>query len=257
MTTLAPICSACGAPTFGGACPRCRKQSRPLGGKLTYSPGSGPASGAVPIGGRLHALGGATSSGTTTTVPNITVPAGGTLVVYAGITGDTSQTTRSSVAWGAHSLVATETHFNYNSTLVAEWFFYKVLTTETADIVATNADPARDVAFAVANYVDSLGNWRQAWYAISSTPKPSASITIGIDPLDVEVHALWSSNSASDPGPWSGGAVGGQGLLVGGSYGPGYISTSIGPFGASPINPVKALTPATQWDWVTAEFFTT
>ena len=254
MSNWPPTCAQCGAPIMGGRCPRCRNEQRPLGGKIVYSANPGAGGGGGPLVIPVVSAGAATGFGTTVTIPNITILPGWTLFVYAGITGDTSETTRSTVTWGGISMSPTSQAYNFDNTLYADAFILYSALGGTGNIVATNADPQRDVAFAVADTIGSLAgsSYQQSWFSFSASPTASASISIAIDPTDIEAHVIWAKDAVVDPGVWGGGAVGGQGLAIGGTFGPGYISTGFGPGGfRATIVPTKALSPSAAWHWHT------
>lgn len=218
MSNWPPTCASCGAPVIGGACPRCRRPERELGGPVVFSGGGAtvPGVSVVPTITAAGALA-VDAPADTVTIPNVTLPPRTMLVVYAGITGDTSEVTISTVTWNGIPMLNSAPTFNFNASLYADCFFLLSDTGGTGDIVAVNADPARDVVFAVADILSGPRDYRQSWFNHSTSPKSSATIHIDTDFTDAEFHALWTKDAVGDPGAWGGGAVAGQGLVIGGS----------------------------------------
>lgn len=189
------------------------------------------------------------------TIAGVTIPPGGMLVVYAGITGDTSEATRSNVTWNGLPLTSSEDHYSPDAQLYADIFFIRSLAGGTGDLVANNVDSALDTNFMVANIIVGPTAYRQTWFTQSGVASSPANSAIPMDDTDQEIGVVWAKGAVADPGDFSANMTPGQGLRLNGTFGVGYIST--GASGNRLVGPqlfTKTLTPAASWLFQIAEF---
>lgn len=247
-------CNLCGAPLMNRRCPRCGYE-RAKQGQSVFTGVHGETG--IVVGPRIVALGAASGLGTSVTIPQVTVPADWMLIVFGGISGDTSQIDATLMTWGGTQLGSSNRIYNFDSTLYVDTQFLLVTPAlaGTKDLVITNSDAHREVLFGVANRVSGPRNFRQVWTAQSATPVAQASLVIVQDLADVEFYPIWVKNAVSDPGAWSSNGEVGQSLAIGGSFAAGHISTFIGNTGQSgSVTVTKALSPSAAYFMPATEY---
>lgn len=248
------LCNYCAAPLQHGRCPRCnyrrQKEGQAVFNGFIEAGGGGTAPTTI-----ITPVGGGTSFLSTVTISGVAVPAGAMLVVFAGITGDGSEATPSTVTFGGVPLAATQDHFNFDSTLYADCFFRPPTgSPASGTVVATNTDPALDVNFALVDLLFGPASYRQSWFNQSPAPQSSGSISIAVDPTDSEYSVIWVRDAATDPGSWTGVTPGG-GLAIGGTFGKGWLSSAFRIYATHSTEvATKAISPAAAWSIHTTEF---